>query len=121
MKKPNMCKSESVIQQEIMLAIQKAWPKAAIIRQNTGASKDATGRLVRFGVKGAADLRIIINGLAIEIEAKTLKGVQSRDQKQYEKAIRRAGGRYFLCRDAGSCVNAIRESISRGDSEGFGE
>lgn len=116
-----MSKSESVIQQEIMLAIQKAWPRAAIIRQNTGASKDKTGRLIRFGVKGAADLRIIINGLAIEVEAKTLKGVQSDAQKQYERAIQRAGGRYFLCRDAGSCVDAIRESISGGGSEGSGE
>ena len=116
-----MSKSESVIQQEIMLAIQKAWPKAAIIRQNTGASKDKTGRLVRFGVKGAADLRVIINGLAIEVEAKTLKGVQSDAQKQYEKAIQRAGGRYFVCRDAEGCVNAIRSSILGGDSEGSGE
>lgn len=112
----DMCKSESVIQQEIMLAIQKAWPSAAIIRQNTGASKDHTGRLVRFGVKGAADLRIIINGLAVEVEVKTLKGVQSDAQKQYERAIQRAGGRYFLCRDAEGCVNAIRKSIPKGDS-----
>ena len=112
-KKPAGSKSESEIQQEIQLAFQNEWPSALVLRQNTGAMKDHnTGRLVRFGVPGQADLRCVIDGLAVEIECKTKKGKQSDAQRKYERAITRAGGIYLVCTDAEECLNAARTELS---------
>jgi hypothetical protein len=75
--------------------------------------KDHTGRLVRFGVPGQADLRCIINGCAVEVEAKTTKGKQSDAQRRYQKAVERANGIYLVCTDAGECLDAARTELSK--------
>lgn len=112
-KKPAGSKPESEIQQEIQLAFQQEWPTSLILRQNTGAMKDSSNRLVRFGVPGQADLRCVIDGFAVEVECKTEQGKQSDAQRRYEKAVSRAGGIYLVCTDAEDCVNAARTELSR--------
>lgn len=112
-KKPAGSKPESEIQQEIQLAFQQEWPSSLILRQNTGAMKDSSGRLVRFGVPGQADLRCVINGFAVEIEVKTTKGKLSDAQRRYQRAIERADGIYLVCTDAGECLDAARAELSR--------
>lgn len=112
-KKPAGSKPESEIQQEIQLAFQQEWPQSLILRQNTGAMKDSSGRLVRFGIPGQADLRCVIDGFAVEVEVKTTKGKQSDAQRRYEKAVERAGGIYLVCRDWEECLDAARAELSK--------
>jgi hypothetical protein len=114
-KKPNGSKPESLIQQEIQLALQQAFPSALVLRQNTGAMRDQSGRLVKFGIKGQGDLRCVINGHSVEIEVKTVKGKQSDAQKQYEKIFNRAGGTYLVCTDAEDCLNEVRSRLPESD------
>jgi len=68
-------------------------------RTNVGAAISKAG-LVRFGVKGMADIHCIQlpHGRLIAIEVKTDRGRQSKDQKRYERMITKYGGLYVLAR-----------------------
>ena len=99
--------TEGDIQRLIMLAMQQKWPTALITRQNTGAGKDMKGNFIRFGVKGQADIRAIISGRSVEVEVKTPTGKQSKDQKNYEAAVKRAGGIYVLARSTDEAIEKI--------------
>lgn len=82
-----------------------------VFRQNTGAHKVGK-HFVRYGVKGQADLRVIVGpeGWLWEIEVKTPTGRQSADQKAYEKMLIGLGGSYTLAR----CVeDAWRTAVER--------
>lgn len=67
-------------------------------RQNTGATRTATGGFLRFGIKGAPDIVAVKDGRYIGIECKSEKGIQSPDQKAFQLALELAGGRYILAR-----------------------
>ena len=101
-------KTEGDIQRSIMLAIQQAFPTALILRQNTGVARDPRGQVIKFGTPGQGDLRCVIDGLAIEIEVKTETGRQSKAQKNYEAALRRAGGIYILARSPEDALEQLR-------------
>jgi hypothetical protein len=90
-----------------MSAIQRHWPRALVTRQNTGAARDATGRVIRFGTPGQADIRVILHGQAVEIEVKTPTGRQSKHQKNWQRSVERAGGIYILARSADEAVEKI--------------
>lgn len=68
-------------------------------RNNSGALKTATGGFVRFGAVGSPDLIAVIKGQYIGIECKMGTGRQSPGQKEFEKNLIRAGGKYWLIRD----------------------
>ena len=103
--------SEADIQRSIMISMQKEWPGALITRQNTGAGKDMKGNFIRFGVKGQADIRAIIGGRSVEVEVKTPTGKQSKDQKNFEKAVTRAGGIYIIARSPREAIDKINERL----------
>ena len=69
-------------------------------RANTGAAVRRGGGLVRFGVPGQADISGIMrpSGRRIEIECKTTRGTQSKDQRAWQRMIEWAGGLYILAR-----------------------
>ena len=67
-------------------------------RNNTGAVKRG-GRYIRFGVKGAPDIMVIIVGHAIGIEVKKHGEEQSADQKEWQREFVNAGGSYLLAYD----------------------
>lgn len=91
-----------------MLRVQQAYPTALILRQNTGVAKDPRGQVIKFGTPGQGDVRCVIHGRAIEIEVKTAKGKQSKQQKQYEAALERAGGIYILARSADEALEKLQ-------------
>ena len=68
-----------------------------VFRQNTGAA-DLNGRMVKFGVKGQADLRCIVapHGRLVEVEVKKRGGRQSQAQKNYQSMLESLGGVYVL-------------------------
>ena len=103
---------ESELQSAIRIAVSARG--ALVRRHNVGAAKDRTGRLIRFGNAGEADLAIIYRGRAIEVEVKRPGGGrQSKAQIAFGKAVERAGGVYIVARS----VNAVLEALDRIDAE----
>lgn len=67
-------------------------------RKKIGSGKYIKGS----GTKGSADISATIKGKSIKIEVKIGKDKQSEAQKEYQKAIERAGGIYFIAKDFNS-------------------
>ena len=61
--------------------------------------KIGSGKYIKgSGTKGSADISATIKGRSIKIEVK-MKDKQSESQIEYQKAIERAGGIYFIAKD----------------------
>jgi hypothetical protein len=90
--------SEAELQADILPWLWERYPEALSLRRNTGAMRDKHGRMVRFGMPGMADVFMIRNGQAIEIELKSTSGKQAQAQKDWQAAVERAGGIYILAR-----------------------
>lgn len=54
--------------------------------------------------KGSADISATIRGRSVKIEVKIGKDRQSEAQKEYQEAIQRAGGIYFVAKDFDSFI-----------------
>jgi hypothetical protein len=114
--------SETVIVAQVLLALSaELGDRVRVWRQNTGALPDARGRLVRFGMPGAADLTGLFlgSGRRLEIECKTPTGRQSGKQIAYGKMIRAHGGVYLVARSAADAVRqvlAVIEETKAGDT-----
>lgn len=67
-------------------------------RKKIGSGKYIKGS----GTKGSADISATIKGKSIKIEVKINKDKQSEAQKEYQQAIERAGGIYFIAKDFNS-------------------
>lgn len=94
-----MLKSEANILNEVMIALSQAG--CLIWRNNVGAWKDPSGRVVRYGVggKGGSDLLgIAPDGRFLAIETKTAKGRVRPEQETFIAAVKRAGGRAGIAR-----------------------
>lgn len=89
---------ESVVQGEI-LRVYANHPRVCLWRQSTGAARIG-GRFVRFGLKGQADLQGVIapSGQALFIECKSARGVQSPEQRTFQRLVEKHGGLYVLAR-----------------------
>ena len=62
--------------------------------------KIGSGKYIKgSGTKGSADISATIKGKSIKIEVKIGKDRQSESQIEYQKAIERAGGIYFIAKD----------------------
>jgi hypothetical protein len=62
--------------------------------------KIGSGKYIKgSGTKGSADISATIKGKSIKIEVKIGKDKQSESQIEYQKAIERAGGIYFIAKD----------------------
>lgn len=65
--------------------------------------KIGSGKYIKgSGTKGSADISATIKGKSIKIEVKIGKDRQSEAQIEYQKAIERAGGIYFIAKDFNS-------------------
>ncbi len=100
--------TESEILSATLLALGQR-PDLRIWRSNTGAAKTDTGRIVRFGVKGQADISGLLRGSGrrLELEIKTDTGRQRPEQIQFQKMIEAFGGLYILARSPDQAVYAI--------------
>jgi len=90
-------------------------PDVLVWRSNTGAMPNPRGRLVRFGVRGSADLTGLLrpSGVRLEIEVKRPGGgKQTDDQAAYEASIRSAGGVYILVRSVEECRAKLDAAIA---------
>ena len=91
---------ELVIQSDLILMVSKTFATDLTIwRNNTGAAFDREGRMIKFGVKGQADISGIMKplGTRVEIEVKRPGGKQRPEQKQFGQMIQDHGGVYLVC------------------------
>jgi hypothetical protein len=104
--------SEAEVQAEI-LRILGARPDLRLWRANAGAAIDPrTGRLIRFGVPGQADLSgILAGGQRLEIEVKGPHGRQRPEQRNFGAMIARFGGLYVLAHSLEDALSAIEEAL----------
>lgn len=51
---------------------------------------------VRFGALGSPDIVCVISGQFVGIEVKAPKGKQSDNQKEFQRQLEEAGGKYIL-------------------------
>jgi len=80
-----------------------AWPN------NTGALKDATGRLVRYGLVGSPDILACIKGRMVGIECKVGRDWQKSAQKQFAAALGKADGIYILARTVENVTDRLKQ------------
>lgn len=109
-----MDKAEANIQAEIMLAIGRM-SGALWWRNNTGAYKDRTGRLIRYGLVGSPDILGCLRGRFVGIEVKTAIGKQADEQKRFQTAFERAGGLYILARSVADVMHALGTNSHESD------
>lgn len=104
--------SEAEIQAEV-LRVLGARPDLRLWRANTGAAIDpSTGRLIRFGVPGQADLSgILAGGRRLEIEIKSARGRQTPHQQFFGAMIVRFGGLYIVAHSLQDALSAIEEVL----------
>jgi len=68
-------------------------------------------RFVRAGVPGQADLTgILPDGRRLEIEAKSDRGRQTEDQRNFQRMIERFGGVYVLARSVEDVERALQQA-----------
>ena len=97
-----------------------------LFRNNVGATKDARGRLIRYGLaKGSADLigwvaRKITPGDVgrtmaqfVSIEVKSLTGKPRPDQIAWQDFVNQAGGRAGIARSVDDAVKIIYHTTTK--------
>jgi hypothetical protein len=100
---------ESEIQKQIMLALG-CRPDLRLWRRNVGTARDpVTGRVVRFGVPGEADLQGILapSGRFFGIEVKSKAGQLSAEQRAWGEMIQRMGGVYCVARSVSDATKVF--------------
>jgi predicted LPLAT superfamily acyltransferase len=74
-------------------------------RNNSGAFVDSQRHFYRFGAVGSPDMVYVVNGQYVGIEVKAPKGKQSEHQKEFQKQLEVAGGRYILAHSLDDVIN----------------
>lgn len=64
------------------------------------------------GTKGSADISATVKGQSWKIEVKIGKDIQSDAQRQYQQAIEKAGGVYFIATDFGQFYEFYHSKIN---------
>ncbi len=87
-------------------------PTIRLWRANVLVAKDKTGRVVRAGITGQADISglRLPSGQRVEIECKTATGRQTQEQKRWQSMIERFGGIYILARRVDDVESALSGS-----------
>ncbi len=96
---------ESYVQRQILdyLALKRVFH----YRNNSGAFKRDDGHFYRFGALGSPDIICVVDGRYVGIEVKQAKGRQSEHQKEFEKNLEAAGGRYILAYSLEDVIGTI--------------
>lgn len=104
-------KREAQILQEVLLAIGSR-PDCRVWRSNTGAARGRGGRLIRFGIRGQADiLGLTATGRFLAIEVKSATGRLRAEQIAFRDLIQRFNGLYILARSAEDAVSQIENFL----------
>lgn len=92
---------------DIIIAVSEA--KLARLWMNPTGAAYRNGRLIRYGLKGSADITGIMPwGQRVEIEVKTGKATQKENQENFESMIKKHGGIYLVGRSVESVLNSLK-------------
>ena len=83
------------------------WKHIFHYRNNSGAFVDSNEHFYRFGAVGSPDIVFVVNGQYAGIEVEASKGRQSDNQKEFQRQLEAAGGRYILAHSLDDVVNAF--------------
>lgn len=91
--------TESDLVAQILLAYG-ARDGLRIWRVNVGVARDQRGAVVRFGLRGMADIQGVLapSGRHVSIECKSAIGRQTKEQSAWQRMIESLGGIYILAR-----------------------
>ena len=103
---------EAVLQR-LILARLGALEGVYAWRANTGGAQTMSGRSVRFGVKGQADVMAIVNGRFFAVEVKSDIGKPTKDQLEWGKRVKAAGGKYIVARTLMEALGPVLVELAR--------
>lgn len=105
---------ESDVQRQILdyLALKHVFH----YRNNSGAFKDSNEHLYRFGATGIPDIICVIKGQYVGIEVKGPKGKQSDYQKEFQRQLGDAGGKYILAHSLDDVICATNKGSTTNGS-----
>ena len=94
----NYYKQHQELLERVLLALQKKFPNGRFFTRQVGLFYTKNGSPVYVGVKGQADIWGYAEGLIWEIEIKTGKAVQSKNQKKWEEICKKMNVIYKVIR-----------------------
>jgi len=101
-KKLEFMKSESLIQQEIVIWFNNIYPnlRGTLCYNNNNSTGGYRGKVNKFlgVVKGRSDMVLYYKSRAYMIELKNDKGKQSKEQKAWQELMEKQGFTYFIVR-----------------------
>lgn len=105
-------RSKSALHDRIVLEIIVALSATGLCRvwsQPTGAAY-REGMLIRYGLKGSADISGIMlgSGKRLEIEVKTGRAVQQTNQINFQRMIISFGGLYLVARSVEDALRFVK-------------
>lgn len=102
-------KAEAHILAETLLALG-ALRTLRVWRNNSGGLRDGNGRLIRFGLKGSADIIGIMApyGRFLAVETKAPDGVLSEQQERFRDMVIAMGGVYIVARSAFDAIDQLK-------------
>ncbi len=91
-----------------VLAYLGTYPGVMVWRNNTGAIPDRTGRVIRFGRVGSADvIGIAPGGRFLAVECKSSTGRLSEAQRNFAARVQACGGLYLVVRQVSDLHGAF--------------
>lgn len=100
--------------QRLVIARLNLLPGVDVWRSNAGGAKDgATGRVLKFGVPGQADVTGLMrpHGRRLEVELKSKRGYQTPEQRAWQIRIEKLGGLYVLARTLSEALVPVCEAL----------
>ena len=99
---------ETIIQKGILDYLGTV-PGIYFFRSSSGAVTTSTGRFFKSGKKGCPDISMVMKSVYYGLEVKNEKGRQSAVQKQAQKEIEEAGGKYYIVRSIADIKEIIND------------
>jgi hypothetical protein len=68
-------------------------------------------RFFRAAAVGAPDIICVVNGQYVGIEVKAPRGRQSDHQKEFQRRLEEAGGKYILAYSIDEIISALQQDL----------
>lgn len=110
-----MAGEHSNLLKKTLLALCKI-PLTRAWQNQTGTARSFDGqRIIKFGLKGSADILGISNSVFIAIEIKIGSDKQRPEQINFQKMIEECNGIYFIVRNEDDIKTLVKRLSNKGD------
>lgn len=104
-------KTEHEIQKSIVRWFKKEFPEYIIFSTNNEACYNNSYFLESGVLQGVSDLICILPNKVLFVELKTNKGVQSKNQKQFQTKLNSIGYEYYITRNLEEFKELIKSNL----------